>query len=68
MFRNSKIKVKDQVSKNINLSGSFADLRLFLCLDNKALTEIYIKNFENLPNQLIMPDARSYVAGLNTNS
>ena len=58
----------DQVSKNINLSGSFADLHLSLCTDNRALTEIYIKNFENLPNQLIMPDARSYVAGLNTNN
>ena len=58
----------DQVSKNINLSGNFADVHLSLCTDNKALTEIYIRNFEKLPTQLIMPDATSYVAGLDSNT
>ena len=58
----------DQVSKNINLTGTFADLHLSLCTDNKMLTEIYIRNFEKLPSQLIMPDARSYVAGVDSNN
>lgn len=44
-----------QISKELNTHGSFADKHLSYCSDNTLLTEVYLRNFEKLPTELIMP-------------
>ena len=46
----------DQISKGLNTYGSFADRYLSYCSDNTLLTEVYLRNFEKLPNEFILPD------------
>ena len=46
----------DQISKDLNTYGSFADRYLSYCSDNTLLTEVYLRNFEKLPNEFILPD------------
>ena len=45
----------DKISKGVNTFGSFADKHLPYCSDNTLLTEVYLRNFEKLPNEFILP-------------
>ena len=45
----------DKISKDVNTFGSFADKHLSYCSDNTLLTNVYLRNFEKLPNEFIMP-------------
>ena len=54
----------DQISKGLNTYGSFADKHLSYCSDNTLLTEVYLRNFEKLPNEFILPDHHHFNAVL----
>ena len=54
----------DQISRNLNTYGLFADRHLSYCSDNTLLTEVYLRNFEKLPNEFILPDHNHFNAVL----
>ena len=54
----------DQISKDLNTYGQFADKHLSYCSDNILLTEVYLRNFEKLPNEFILPDHHHFNAVL----
>lgn len=76
--RNQKL---DQITKSVKNYGMFSEKYISSCTDNKRLTEVYIRNFEKLPPELIMPkhqhikdllieipgfESQSYYSGRNT--
>lgn len=44
----------DRVSKQLNKVGLFGERHLAYCADNLLLTEVYLREFEKLPNEFIL--------------